>query len=962
MKFNRIKNSLFVFVLCLSVVLPSFISEVTTTDSLISQDNDIQLSTLSVDDPIGGGTFVINAPTPSSPPNGVITYDRTVTITWEEVAISNDYNLVVDNNADFSSPIVNVNTGASESYTTGYLSEGKYYWHVRNHWLLWGAFSATWDFTVEGTPPALVSPPNGLVTMDTTPYLDWNSVAGANLYLLQLDDNPSFSSPYTAQTASTYITSPTLSNGNWYWRVRARDTTSYWGIYSSIRYFTVDTSPPSAPILLTPINGKITNDNSPYFSWNPVSTAVLYRIQVALNSGFTSGVWSTTTGSTSYSSVSFSDGLRYWRVQARDAVGNWGSYSSYRTFTVDTVAPAQPVIVSPDDGLLDSDPTVFLDWDPVAGVTQYDLHIADNAGFVSPFIDLATGGTGYITSSLADGEYFWRVRAMDPAFNYGPWNTRSFIVDTTAPTITAVDNDPIIPTDAETVTISCDVTDLNGVSIVYLVYRINGGSWSWVTMAYDTGNTYEATIGTFFYADEIEYYVSAEDNAETENVATEDAGGLYYSFTVVSSDVTAPLISYSSRNPFNPDDTEAVTILCDVTDLNDIQTVLLYYRINGGSNISIPMLLDFGDRYNVTIGPFAYGDLIEYYITATDDSPNHNVKTLLNFDGGYFSFTPLSSDDSGPTISDVQNEPLIPTDTQTVNITCSVIDPNGIHNVTLFYRVDSGVWTNISMTLLSGDTYNATIGTFNYGEQIEYYIYALDDYVLLNAATEDNSGLYYTFTILSGDVTPPEITNISHSPSTPNQLDMVTFSCDVTDVSGIQAVYIYYRVDGGSWTQIGMGHTTGTDTYSVNIGVFSYSSFVEYCIRAYDNSPNHNTVLDDNGGLNYSFTVVSSDTTNPTIDAVEYDPTAPTELDSINVTCYAFDASGLDYIALYYRVNGGSWVNVDMTLLSNDIYGVVLDPFNVGELVEFYITATDNSVAQNIATDDNGGLYYTFTI
>jgi len=86
--------------------------------------------------------------------------------------------------------------------------------------------------------------------------------------------------------------------------------------------------------------------------------------------------------------------------------------------------------------------------------------------------------------------------------------------------------------------------------------------------------------------------------------------------------------------------------------------------INGGSNISIPMLLDFGDRYNVTIGPFAYGDLIEYYITATDDSPNHNVKTLLNFDGGYFSFTPLSSDDSGPTISDVQNEPLIPTDTQ----------------------------------------------------------------------------------------------------------------------------------------------------------------------------------------------------------------------------------------------------------------------------------------------------------
>ncbi|MHA1503188.1 MAG: hypothetical protein ACTSSB_15240 [Candidatus Heimdallarchaeota archaeon] len=732
MKTNRIKKSLFVF--------------------------DTQLGTFSIDDPIGGGgTYTINAPTQSSPANGIITYDRTVTITWEEVAISNDYNLVVDNNADFSSPIVNVNTGASESYTTGYLSEGTYYWHVRNHWLLWGAFSATWQFTVEGTPPALVSPANGVVTMDTTPYLDWGSVAGATMYELQIDDNPSFSSPYTTQTASTYRTSPTLSNGNWYWRVRARDQINYWGSFSGYRYLTVDTSPPGAPILVTPINGAFTHDSSPYFSWNPVSTAVLYRIQVALNSGFTSGVWSQTTGSTSYSSVSFSDGLRYWRVQARDAVGNWGSFSSYRTFTIDTIAPAQPVIVSPDDGLLDSDPTVFLDWDPVAGVTQYDLHIADNAGFVSPFIDLVTGGTGYITSTLADGEYFWRVRAMDPAFNYGPWNTRSFIVDTTAPNISAVDNDPTAPTDAETVTISCNVTDLNGVSIVYLVYRINGGSWSWVTMALDTGNTYETTIGTFFYADEIEYYISAEDNAETENVGTEDASGLYYTFTVLSGDVILPEISNISHSPTTPTEVDHVTISCDVTDSSGIQHVILYCRSDGGSWMSYYMTLTTGDTYSKTVEPFDYNEIVEYYVRAIDNSGNHNIATEDN-GGLYFSFTIVSSDTTDPTIDTVSFYPQTPTTTDSINVTCYAYDTSGLLEISLYYRINGGDWIVVDMILLYSSTYIVTFDPFSTGGFIEFYITATDNSAVQNVATNDNGGLNYCFTVNDPPTTPTPIT------------------------------------------------------------------------------------------------------------------------------------------------------------------------------------------------------------
>ena len=116
--------------------MPGLISEVITT-------NNIQMGTLSVDDPIGQTPIYANAPTQLSPSDGLVTFDRTVTITWEEVTLSNDYNLEIDNNADFSSPIYDVNTGASETFTTGSLSDGIYYWHVRNHWLYWGSFSDT---------------------------------------------------------------------------------------------------------------------------------------------------------------------------------------------------------------------------------------------------------------------------------------------------------------------------------------------------------------------------------------------------------------------------------------------------------------------------------------------------------------------------------------------------------------------------------------------------------------------------------------------------------------------------------------------------------------------------------------------------------------------------------------------------------------------------------------------------
>ena len=53
--------------------------------------------------------------------------------------------------------------------------------------------------------------------------------------------------------------------------------------------------------------------------------------------------------------------------------------------------------------------------------------------------------------------------------------------------------------------------------------------------------------------------------------------------------------------------------------------------------------------------------------------------------------------------------------------------------------------------------------------------------------------------------------------------------------------------------------------YSVTIGMLEIGDLLEYYIIAEDASPVYNGNVDDNGGLYYSCTVVTSDSTGPTI-------------------------------------------------------------------------------------------------
>jgi hypothetical protein len=108
----------------------------------------------------------------------------------------------------------------------------------------------------------------------------------------------------------------------------------------SLYAYSVDTLAPAAPGLLAPINGTITNDNTPTFEWTSVSdpSGVTYQIQIDDNDDFSSPVYSeinlTGTTFTLLDEYALASGKYYWHVRAKDGANNVGDWSEEWNFTV----------------------------------------------------------------------------------------------------------------------------------------------------------------------------------------------------------------------------------------------------------------------------------------------------------------------------------------------------------------------------------------------------------------------------------------------------------------------------------------------------------------------------------------------------------------------------------------------------------------------------------------------------
>jgi hypothetical protein len=90
--------------------------------------------------------------------------------------------------------------------------------------------------------PGLISPPSGArFQIGSTAAFGWSAVSGAAMYLLQVDDSPSFTTPLTSAqvTSGTQLSVGPLAQGDYSWRARAFDAAGNPGPWSTVRSFSV---------------------------------------------------------------------------------------------------------------------------------------------------------------------------------------------------------------------------------------------------------------------------------------------------------------------------------------------------------------------------------------------------------------------------------------------------------------------------------------------------------------------------------------------------------------------------------------------------------------------------------------------------------------------------------------------------------------------------------------------------
>lgn len=551
------------------------------------------------------------------------------------------------------------------------------------------------------------------------------------------------------------------------------------------------------------------------------------------------------------------------------------------------------------------------------------------------------------------------IEEVDNNYQFTLINTQSKI--TGISDISSITVNPSNPDETDNFFITAEITDSSGILSASISYKINSGSVTTENMLVSSGDDWSSGLfGSYSPGTLFEYVIIAQ---------TGDFNFLYYpgptstnyaSITITSSDSTPPTITSIQYSPTKPYPNETITISATITDASGIQSANLHYSINSGSFTSTS-LSNSGSNYFKNIGPYTAGTTIEYYITASDNSYNHNTRTANN-GGSNYHITVVEVDNTGPSITNIAHSPSDPTELDEITFSADITDSSGILSANLYLRVNSGSWANYALSY-SGDTYSIELGPYIKGSNLDYFFVAIDDSRINNEATNDNSNNYYSFYIEDSDLTDPEITNIRKDPSTVNDLDSVLFSVDVYDISSISSVTLNLRINSGSFIEYSMSLATGI-TYEVERSPFTAGDIIYYYITAIDNSLNFNEATDNNSGMYYSFSVQDSDNTEPSITNVYNDPLYPTELDDIYIFADIQDASGIQLVTLYYRINSGSWNSVDMTLynVTQSQYRVNIGKWNHGSTIEYYITATDNSLNNNIALEDNGGLYYSIFV
>jgi gliding motility-associated-like protein len=376
--------------------------------------------------------------------------------------------------------------------------------------------------------PVVKAPADGARLNNAKPTIAGTAEAGS-MVTVTLDGAVFGKVTATANGEWNLAPASALKEGTHQVTAKASDKAGNTGPASSTVTFTIDTEAPDTKIISGP--DALTNEKSATFDFGSTKQNVSYAASVD-GASFASV-------SDPYTITSLTDGEHRLEVRATDETGNTDPTPAIYTWTVDTKAPAAPVVSAPAEGALLSNSKPTLNGTAEAGSTV-DLYIGTaKIGTVTA----ASNGKWSFTpgTALAEGEQQLTAKATDAAGNSSNASSiREFTIDTKAPE-TTIASKPAAVTNSSEAKFSFQS---NETGVTYQV-SLDGGAFAEAPATYSASGLGEGTHSLAVRA--------------TDAAGNTDASPAIYSWQVDTKAPAAPVFTSISedRGPKNDDQVSA---------------------------------------------------------------------------------------------------------------------------------------------------------------------------------------------------------------------------------------------------------------------------------------------------------------------------------------------------------------------------------------------------------------------
>lgn len=574
----------------------------------------------------------------------------------------------------------------------------------------------------------------------------------------------------------------------------------------------------------------------------------------------------------------------------------WGGNSvpSITDISITLTSPTSSDPVSVSATITDSDGTI----------SSAELHWGTSSGSLTNTITMSvTSGDTYVTNTdipvQANGTIvYYEIEATDNDAGTYTTSEQNYTVNDVSP------GDTIFEEDFETV-IENQPVSING----WAIYN-EAGTESWEGRSYNSNK----------YAQ-----MSAYNTGEASNISW------LITPAIDLTSISSATFSFISKDGYNNGDVLEVLISTNYSgtgDPNSSNWINLNPTVAAGAP-SDAYASNFTESGDIDITSYCGNTIyIAYKYTGGDGS----ITTTMQVDDVLI--TGEESSNSIPSITDISNTPVTPTEEEDVTISATITDSDGtITSAIIKWGTESGSYPNTETMTNSGDTYSGVIPAQTGGASIHYVIEATDNDAGSNRSDENS----FIFSVITNEL--PEITNITNTPANPVETEDVTVSATIIDSDGtITATKIKWGTASGDYSNTDTMTYTGSDNiYSGIILAQAGGTTIHYLIEATDNDSDSNR-SDEN-----SFTFNSEGNEVPQITGISMNPTNPQSDDSVTVSATITDSDGtISSAIIKWGTISGTYNNTVSMSNTGDTYSGVI-PAQADEThVYFVVYAVDN--------------------